>query len=66
MNIEETPCPACGETALRIQWKLKSKPIGSFSLSGGQMKTVVRPWPYLICDKCGIEAEGVKDAENMT
>lgn len=56
MSPEDTPCPGCGVNALRIEMRLISKPIGSFSLAGVAMKTVAQGWPYLVCDNCKIEA----------
>lgn len=52
-----TPCPACGSETLHIEHRLRSKPIGSFSVAGAQPKVVVEYWPWLVCGSCGIEAE---------
>lgn len=57
-DVSFPPCPSCGEDALRIEFRLRCKPIGSFSLTGAQMKLSAQEWPWLVCDSCGIEAEG--------
>lgn len=55
---EQQTCPACGHEGMRIEWRLKARPLGSFSLAGSQMKVSATETPYLICDGCDIEAEG--------
>lgn len=60
-KIDETPCPACGSKSLRIEERLTTKPIGSFSLAGVQMKVSAVSKPWLVCGTCGIEAEGKRD-----
>ena len=54
-DVAETPCPGCGQKALRIEWRLKAT---SFSLSGQSMKVSTSEVPWLVCGNCGIEAEG--------
>lgn len=53
-SIEEqvavTPCPTCGCSQLRFTTKLVLRPLGSWSLSGNQLKTSAVKWPYVICD----------------
>ena len=58
-----TPCPRCTEPALYIHEKLKASPLGSFSLSGGQMKFSARGAFYLTCGNCGAETEGTVTPE---
>ena len=54
----EQTCPGCGHEGLRIEWRLAARPVGSYSLSGAQMKVSATRKPVLICDGCGAEAEG--------
>lgn len=59
-------CKHCGpEHPLRIEWReeMESRPLGSFSLAGGQMKfsVVKREWPYAVCDNCKRESRGVAE-----
>lgn len=51
-------CAKCGAKALRLEWRLKAKPIGTFSLSGNTMKVSAIKWPWCVCDSCGAESEG--------
>ena len=57
-DLEGTPCPLCGVAALRVEERLRAKPVGSFSLAGGQMKVVAERVLWLVCGACGIEVEG--------
>jgi hypothetical protein len=57
-DVADTPCPGCGEKKLRIEWRLTAQPLGSFSLSGHSMKVSATSGPWLVCDGCGIEAQG--------
>jgi hypothetical protein len=59
-SIDKTPCPSCGAVALRIEWRLTARPIGSFSLSGAGMKLSAREVPWLICGSCEIEIQGYR------
>lgn len=55
-------CHYCAATeGLRIEWRLVTRPIGSFSLSGKQMKMSAYHWPWAICDNCGHESKGRVD-----
>lgn len=60
-KVEDTECPRCGVKALRIEMRLTAKKIGSFSLSGAQMKVVAVEVPWLVCGICGVEAEGKRE-----
>lgn len=64
--LADIPCPACGATALRIEWRTRvvASPIGTFALAGQQVKAPAKtePWPWVRCGACGIEAEGSRDA----
>lgn len=56
-------CKHCGsDFPLRIEYReeLQAKPIGTFSLSGQQVKfsAVKREWPWAVCDHCKREARG--------
>ena len=51
-------CPECEHKGLRIEWRLEAKPVGSFSLSGAQMKFSAAKVPWLVCPGCGVESKG--------
>lgn len=53
----ETPCPACGEQSLRIEFRLTAKPTGTYSVSGAQPKVVATLHPWLVCGSCAVETE---------
>ena len=55
-----TPCPMCGERSLTLSYQLYAKPIGSFSLSGHQMKVSAVQYPIVTCtsDGCDFRARG--------
>lgn len=65
MSGPDVPCPQCGANALRIEMRTRivTKPIGSFSLAGTQMKFSAWrvKWPWLVCGNCGIEAEAKEE-----
>lgn len=58
-------CKRCGSTDFRVVMKLVARPLGSFSLSGNQMKFSAYKWPFAVCQGCGYETEGelVSDQE---
>jgi len=52
-------CKYCGVTdQIRIEFRLVAKPLGTWSLSGAQLKTSAYRWPWAICDNCGHESKG--------
>lgn len=57
----ELDCKYCGGVA-KIVWrkKLFTKPFGTFSIAGAQLKTIASEvdWPWAVCTKCGHESEG--------
>lgn len=55
---EMPPCPNCGADELRIEMRLRAKPIGTFSIAGASPKVVATEVPWLVCGGCGVEAEG--------
>ncbi len=58
----DRPCPRCAESGgLRIELRLVAKPIGSFSLSGAQMKFSVQERVALVCGRCGLDLLGEFD-----
>lgn len=64
-------CKHCGpEFPLRIEMRevYVAKPLGSFSLAGGQMKVsaIKRRWPYAVCDNCKRESKGKQAAQSPT
>lgn len=52
------PCVKCGVPALRLEWRLQARPIGTFSLSGAQLKVSAHSHPYCVCDNCHAECAG--------
>lgn len=60
-ELRMTPCPACGQLTLDIEMRLLAKPLGTYSLSGRQMKFSAYEWPYLFCRSCGISAPAKRD-----
>lgn len=56
-DVAKIPCPSCGESQLRLTTKLESRPIGTWSLSGNQLKSSAVEWPYVVCDndECDFE-----------
>jgi hypothetical protein len=57
----DVPCPVCNQTALSLQTLLRAKPLGSFSLSGQQLKFSAYEWPHLVCGECGAAFPAKKD-----
>lgn len=53
-----TPCPKCNRVGLRIEWRFKAQPLGSYSLAGAQPKVSAYRVPVLLCDNCGLSCEG--------
>ncbi|MFE3769950.1 hypothetical protein [Streptomyces sp. NPDC059122] len=58
-ELPDTPCPACGAYALRVELRLAVLPLSV--LAGGQPKLSATTRPWLVCGACGIEAKGRKD-----
>lgn len=72
MKIEEgpvlgVPCRDCGAYALRLEFRteLHARPLGTWSLSGNQLKTsaVEVQWPWMVCHSCKSECKGKIDDE---
>lgn len=57
-RIQSTVCPKCQESTLKVEYRLKTQPVGSFSLAGQQMKFSALEWPWVVCSGCGAESEG--------
>lgn len=53
---DDQECPHCGEVGFEVTWRLRARPIGSFSLAGSQMKVSAREVPHIKCRHCGVEA----------
>jgi len=51
-------CPSCGATTLVLSWGLISKPLGTFSLAGAQMKTSAVEVAEVDCETCGVHVPG--------
>lgn len=64
MNVQEVHCPSCDKQSLRIRESLTAKPLGTFSLSGGQMKLSAVSQPVLECLACGMYLPGVWDGRH--
>lgn len=60
-SIENLPCDQCGKRELELIFleEMIAKPMGTFSLSGVQMKVSANllKWPYLVCE-CGRVCRG--------
>lgn len=61
--LASTACPVCSTRyVIQVRRVLRAKPLGTFSLSGTQMKVSVRDgWEYR-CTACG--AEGLAEPEH--
>lgn len=55
------PCPACEHVGLVLTWALTAKPLGSHSLSGGQMKVSALNTARCRCPECGWAINGRMD-----
>lgn len=53
-----SPCPTCGSETLNVEFRLRSKPIGTFSVAGAQPKVAVEYSLWLDCTSCDFEEEG--------
>ena len=51
-------CKRCGSEDFRVVYKLEARPLGTFSLSGHQMKFSAQQWPYAVCQGCGATSRG--------
>lgn len=56
--VAGTQCPACGHHGMQLSWRIVAKPLGSFSLSGSQVKVSANKIPVIECPHCGVSAEG--------
>lgn len=66
MAQERLACPWCAETGfLFISTKLVAKPLGTWSLAGGQWKTVASDVPVLVCGACQTETDGEVDGGDV-
>lgn len=57
-QYKDVPCKHCASKSLRVELRLEAKPLGTWSLSGAQMKTVASEWPWMVCDNCHRESRG--------
>lgn len=55
-KLAKIPCPACGKLALRLEYRLRVKPFGTYSLAGTQPKVAASEWPYVVCENCRASA----------
>ena len=58
VKLEGAECKYCGSDDIVIEWKLKAKKIGTYSIAGAQPKAVMQSWPYATCQGCGHKSEG--------
>lgn len=58
---ENARCLYCGSFDVWLEWRILAKPIGTFSLAGGQMKFSAAGWPYAVCGGCGHVSKGKID-----
>ena len=64
MDIYRTNCPNCGEAGtLSIDERLVANEIGTFSLSGAQIKVTARGRPVLTCSSCPFALVGNYDED---
>jgi hypothetical protein len=54
----EQTCPRCRTCGLHVEWRLKARPPGDYSLAGVQTKFAATEVPWLVCPGCGVEVEG--------
>lgn len=60
-DVEHTACPRCGAApgALTLTRSMVAKPLGTYSLSGNQMKVSARDGsPVLDCSFCDLHVVG--------
>lgn len=64
-TISKTPCPKCHEVGgLFMSAELVAQPVGTWSLSGSQIKTPATIKPYLKCAHCTLKIAGEFDGEH--
>lgn len=51
-------CRYCSHHGLSLEMRLESKPLGTWSLSGMQMKVIATHHPYAVCPSCGHASRG--------
>ena len=49
----DVACPQCQAKMFTLQNRLVARPLGTWSLSGAQMKVSAYEWPHLVCGNCG-------------
>jgi hypothetical protein len=64
-KLATAPCPNCGMPGtLSITMKFIARPLGTFSLSGQQMKVAAEERPVLGCSNCPYEVVGRLDGRH--
>lgn len=53
----EFECPRCHNVGFDVHWKLVARKLGTFSLSGTQMKFSANEIPVITCRGCGVTVE---------
>lgn len=63
-TAESSRCPVCGTVGtLSIKRMFRAKPLGTWSLSGAQMKLTGWFFPLLVCSGCGLGVPGHYDPD---
>jgi hypothetical protein len=57
-KLNGATCRYCGSDDIAIEWRLKAKRPGTYSIAGCAPKVVATRWPWAICNGCGHESEG--------
>lgn len=57
-SVNETQCPECSEYCLILETRWSASEIGTFSLSGVQVKLPMFTEVWVRCTNCGVEAKG--------
>lgn len=57
-KVIHRPCPRCAGTPLYIEARLVAKPLGTYSISGTELKLVAEAAVFLVCTSCQAEVKG--------
>jgi hypothetical protein len=58
-------CPLCGAAPVALSWGLVAKPLGTYSLSGAQIKASATVRAVVFCQACPWEVHGRMDGATM-
>lgn len=59
-------CPGCGAAMLEMRWALAAKPLGTHSLSGGQLKVSALVRARVSCEACAWSVQGGLEGATMS